>query len=557
MTDLENTITEAALENAIKFKGKASQGAIIGKLMSVDPTIKQRMKDVAPIIGKILGTINALTLDEQKAQLLALNPDFENEQAAKKQANKEGRNKLPELKNAEMGKVVTRIAPEPSKYNHIGHAVSFLLNYMYAVKYEGKCIMRFDDTNPDKCKQEYVDAMQEDVLDYLGINAEKIVFASDYQDDFITKAESLITDSKAYTTNQEQADMSLYRREMKDHSDRDKDVALVQKEWAQMKEGGDFVLRLKIDMQHKNAVMRDPVIFRVVADPHYKTDDKYKVWPMYDLECAILEGALGVTHVLRGSEFESRIELQDHIRSLFDLQNPTIKQYARTNVQEATTKGREIRELIETGDYIGWDDPRLVTLRALKRRGIVREAFYELAKVVGMSKTNSFLDFSVISSINRKLLDESAKRFFCVIDPVDVVLEDAPARILKLNMHPHKDLGVREFNTTNEYLLEKKDVDEMADGEHIRLIDNLNFVNNQCVSELHRDFAGDKLIQFLVKDETMPITVRMPDNVVLEGFAERDITTLEVGEVIQFQRFGFCRLDAITNGVYEFWYTHD
>jgi len=561
ISQLQEIITIAALENALKFKGTASQGAIIGKLMSVDSTIKQRMKEVSPIIAEILSEVNALSPDKQKELLLSLNPEFEKEQIAKKQAHKEHRNELPELKNAIVGAVVTRLAPEPSKYNHLGHAVSFLLNYMYAIKYNGKCIMRFDDTNPDKSKQEFVDAMQADVLEYLGIKVDKIVFASEYQDDLIARAEQLIREGKAYTSNQEQTDMALYRREMRNHSDRDKPIAVVQSEWAQMKTGAEFVLRLKIDMQHKNAVMRDPVIFRVVTDSHYRVGEKYKVWPMYDFECAILEGVLGVTHVLRGSEFETRIELQDYIRELYELPNPTVKQYARVNVQEsdvkATTKGREIRELIASGEYIGWDDPRLVTLRALKRRGIVKEAYYELAKVVGMSKTNSYLDFSVIASINRKLLDESAKRFFCVIDPVEIVLDTAPSRKLELKMHPHLDLGTRVFNTTKEYILERTDADAIIDGEHIRLMDNLNFVNNEFVSESHHDFLGKKLIHFLVKDETVPITVRMPDNIIFEGLAEKSIQTLEVGEVIQFQRFGFCRLDEIKGGTYNFWYTHD
>lgn len=563
--DLSEKIKEFALENAIKFDGKASQGAIIGKLMAFDSSLKAKMKEVAPQIGKILAEVNKLSLDEQKKQLLELNPDFEKEQAEKKAANKEARSDLPELKNAEIGKVITRVAPEPSKYPHLGHAVSFLLNYMYSTKYEGKCILRFDDTNPELSTYEYVDAIKEGVIDYLGVKFEKEVFASNEMEYMVSCAEELIAKGLAYTTNQPSSEMSTYRREMKDHPDREKTKEQITSEWNEMKKGNlefdDFALRLKIDMQHKNAVMRDPVIFRMVLAKHFREDEigKFKAWPMYDFESALLEGKLGITHVLRSNEFESRIELQDHIRNLFDLPNPTVKQYARTSVENASTKGREIRELIQSGEYIGWDDPRLITLKALQRRGIVREAYYELAKVIGMSKTNSVLDFSVISSINRRLLDESAKRFFCIIDSIEIETENGDETTIELPLHPHLDLGKRRMTISNKFILEKKDLDSITDDEEYRLIDAVNIQNNNIVSTSHKDFKGKKLIHFLPndKEQLVDIEILMPDCKTKKAIAEKNITTLKLGEVIQFQRFGFCRLDSIENGVYKFWYTHD
>jgi glutamyl-tRNA synthetase len=585
---LNKEIRIAALENALKFKGKCNQGAIIGKLFSLDPSLKSEMKTLAPLIGKIVSEINSKSLEEQKDELLKLKPNFEDELAEKKKHNKESRSDLPELRGAEMGKVVTRMAPEPSKYNHIGHAVSFLINYMYAKKYEGKCILRFDDTNPEKETQEYVDAMKSDVLDYLDIKADKVVFASDSNDEYIKIADKLVDSNNAYVCHCEQSTMSLFRREMKECSCRNESVDYHKNIWNSMKNNDipkdkngneiGYVLRLRIDMSHKNAVMRDPVIFRIVDKPHYRQGTKYKVWPMYDFECALIEGELGVTHVMRSNEFESRIELQNYIREVCGYSNhPIIKQYARFNVTGATTKGREIKELIDSGEFIGWDDPRLVTLRALKRRGIVKEAYYELAKVIGMSKTNSNLNFEVIAAINRKLLDASAKRFFFIENPVKIIVNNAPSKNLELEYHPEHNYGKRSFNLSNNYLIEKSDFERISQGEIIRLIDNINIRSNNekdktnfdFVSENYEDYRkekGKQIIHFLpgvddanINKEIVNVEILMPDNTIKNGLAEHNISKLNIGEVVQFQRFGFCRFDSFDkkNRIYKFWYTHE
>lgn len=557
MEELQLKIKEYALENAIKFNGKAGQGAVIGKLMASNPDLKQQMKEVAPLIGKTIAEVNKLSIEEQKEQLLKLNPDFEKEQQEKKAANKEARSDLPPLKDAIDGKVLMRIAPEPSKYNHIGHAMSFLINYMYVLRHKGKCILRFDDTNPEKESQEYVDAMQEDVINYLDIKVDKTVFASDRTEDYIKLADKLIEEDLAYTCNCEQSDISAKRRAMEECGCRNKPIEENKSVWKNMQGGSsNDILRLKIDMAHKNAVMRDPVIFRVITTEHYRQKDKFKVWPMYDFECAIIEGELGITHVLRSNEFDSRIELQNHIREMCGFTNhPVIKQYARFEVTGAITQGREIREKIESGEVSGWDDPRLVTLKALKRRGIVKDAYYELAKVVGMSKTNSKLDFSVIASINRKLLDASAKRFFCIIDPVEIEVKGAPKREIELPMHPHLDLGTRKFSVDENYFIEKEDKSDKV----TRLIDNFTFKGNEFISIEHSDKSAN-MIQFLPKDnnQIVNIEIKMPDNKDIKAIAEKNIESLKVNEVIQFQRFGFCRLDEIKDdGTRVFWYTHD
>jgi|APSaa5957512576_1039674.scaffolds.fasta_scaffold00008_118 glutamyl-tRNA synthetase len=563
---LEDSIRKYALENALKFKGKCNPGALVGKLLGEDPSRKAKMGEIMPKINEIVGEINQLSVEDQKAELLKIDPNYFEEQKEQKDKRKESRHELPELKNAVEGKVITRISPEPSKYNHFGHAISFLLNYMYSLKYKGKCVLRFEDTNPEKSTEEFVDAMKEDVLEYLDIKPSKTVFVSDHMNQYYDMAEQLINKDQAYTCSCKSEGISKGRRAMEDCACRSKDNAQTKADWEEMKKGtpeeGSITLRLKIDMQHKNAVMRDPVIFRLAYAKHYKQGIKYKVWPMYDFENAIEEGLLNITHVLRSNEFDSRIELQDHIRDLFQLPNPEVKQYARFKIENAVTQGREIRQLIESGNYNGWDDIRLVTLRALKRRGIPKEAYYELAKIIGMSKANSNLDFDVIAAESRKILDNQAERFFFIQDPKAITINNAPNQTVELDLHPDNKKGGRKFNTNTEFYLAPEDFNKIENGNLIRLMDCLNFKkqDNQLefVSTNLEDYKkdGNAIIHWLPKEKLIETEILMPDNTTIHGLSENALTKLKVNAVCQFERFGFCRLDSIENNKYKFWFTH-
>lgn len=564
---LENSIRKYALENALKFKGKCNPGALVGKLLGEDPGRKAKMGEIMPKINTIVSEINKLSPDQQKEELLKIDPNYFEEQQEQKEKRKEERHELPELKNAVEGKVITRISPEPSKYNHFGHAISFLLNYMYSIKYKGKCILRFEDTNPEKSTQEFVDAMQDDVINYLEIKPTEIVFVSDHIDQYYKLAEELINKDQVYTCSCKSEDISKNRRAMKECSCRNKNPKQTKSDWETMKAGtleeGNITLRLKIDMQHKNAVMRDPVIFRLAYATHYKQGTKYKVWPMYDFENAIEEGLLKITHVLRSNEFDSRVELQNYIRDLFKLPNPEIKQYARFNIENAVTQGREIRKLIESSEYSGWDDIRLVTLRALKRRGIPKEAFYELAKVIGMSKATSNLDFKIIASISRKILDEKAERFFFIQDPKLITVNNAPTQTVELDLHPDNKKGGRKFNTSTEFYISPDDFNKIENEDLIRLMDCLNLKKQdnqfEFVSTDLADYKkdGKSIIHWLPKEKLTEVEILMPNNTTIHGLAENNITKLKVGEVVQFTRFAFCRLDRIENSKFIFWYTHD
>ena len=580
MTKPEHYARLLALQNAVKYKGSANAKALTGAMVGKYPEFKSRMDELVKLLEKVAKEINALSPDEQTAELLKLNPDHFGQQQAAKQQRKESRQELPPLKNAIDGKVVTRIPPEPSKYNHLGHALSFLINYLYAKRYNGTCVLRFEDTNPEKATREFVEAMREDVLEYLDITPDRELFVSDDMNRFYEAAEDLIRRGEAYTCSCSAEAMHDQRRDMVGCEHRDQTTADNLLAWREMLGGnyreGTMVVRLKVAVDHKNAVMRDPVILRIVEAKHYRHGAKYKVWPMYDFENALEDSWCGVTHVMRSNEFETRIELQEHIKKLLDLPVQEVLQYGRFNITGATTQGREIRKMIEDGIVIGWDDPRLITLRALKRRGIVKEAYYELAKVCGMSKTQTNLDFGVLAAINRRILDETADRFSFVMDPVKIVVHGWPADLdsAELKLHPHLKRGGRPLKLNGTFMLAHDDAEKVKkEGKVFRLIDTANIVydakkkeftfHSKTIDEYRAVPEAQRygLVHFLpVVDgqELLKARVFKPTATYETGLLEPNARDLKPGDIVQLERYAFCRLDAVEkDGTRTFWYTHE
>jgi glutamyl-tRNA synthetase len=558
-----------ALENAVKFKGKANPGAIIGKILGEFPKVRKDSAKVMKEIQLIVKKVNVMSLEEQKAELEKRAPGFEKKKKKEKQKRKEVRLELPPLPKAVMGKVITRMPPEPSKYNHVGHAMSFLINYLYAQKYKGKCILRFEDTNPVKVNQEFIDSAKEDLLDYLEIKPSKIIFVSDDMEKLYKHAEEIIKKKHAYVCFCERDSMQQKRMKGIDCECRKTDAKKNLEEWKKMIKGqykeGKCILRLKGDMKHKNAVMRDPVIFRIVKKSHYKYKTKYCCWPMYDFYNAVEENFCKITHVLRSAEFDVRVELQDYIRKLFGYKNPQSYQYGRINIKGSTTKGREIRELIEKGAVTGWDDPRLVTLKAMRRRGFVKETFYELAIKVGLSKTQTNIDWTLLFSTNRKFLDKSSDRYFFIEEPKEITIKDAPKQDLELDLHPEYRKGGRKFKTGTKFIITKKDYNNMLKAKKdtvFRLMDCLNFrlEGKKFVfhSQPYTDFKESKgkiIIHWLPVDKNnVDIKIRTPENKLIKGIAESGVKNLKQGAIVQFERFAFARLD--NKKKMEFIYTH-
>ena len=558
-----NDIRAYALKNALKFKGKASGGAVMGKILAAHPELRARTKDVGKALGPILKEVNALNSEEQHEELKKLAPDLLIEE------KKEKKRGLPDLEGAVMGKVVTRIPPEPSKYAHIGHALSFLINYLYAQKYKGKCILKFEDTNPEKVTQEFVDEMTKDITEYLKIKPDKILLVSDDMPRMYKEAEKLIKKGNAFVCLCPREKMREMRHKGVGCEHRgispEENLTL----WKKMLKGkfkpGEATLRFTGDMEADNHVMRDPVLFRINTTKHFKHGTTYKVWPLYDFENAVGDCIHGVTHILRSQEFgKMRNEFQNHLKDLMGFKRQHITHYGRINIRGSITKGREIREAIEKGEMRGWDDPRLMTLRALKRRGILPEAIHELVYEVGLSLAETNIDFTVLSAINRRLLDDRANRYFFIPTPEKVKIGGAPKQEVKLKLHPEDEKrGHRAHRTDDEFLLAPEDVGALKKGELYRLMDCLNFhkegkrlVFDSLEYENYRE-KGKRIMHWLpAHSKLLDVEVLMPTGKWVKGKGEPDLKNIKVDEVIQAERFGFMRLDKKTPKKLTFWFTH-
>ncbi len=380
------------------------------------------------------------------------------------------------------------------------------------------------------------------------------------------KAEELIKKKKAYVCFCDRDTMQNLRHEGRACECRDQSVEQNLKFWDEMVSKkfpeGRCTLRLQGDIESDNHVMRDPVLFRISYAEHFRHKDKYCVWPLYDFENSVEDCKYGVTHILRSIEFgKMREELQNHIKKALGCKPQYVKEYGRFNIRGAVTQGRVIRQMIKEGKVSGWDDPSLVTLRALKRRGIVRKTYYELVKEVGVSAAPTNIDWTMISSINRSILDKEAERYFFVEEPIKIKIEGAPEQTLSLKKHPEIDKGFRKFHTNTEFFIDKKDYDKLSDGLH-RLMDCLNFIKKGSQLKFHStDYEnfkknGDLIIHWLPLKDNTDVKILMPDNTIKKGLGESSISNLKEGDIIQFQRFGFCRLDKKQEGYIQFVYAH-
>jgi glutamyl-tRNA synthetase len=531
---MKDLIKKHALLNAIEYNGKANVQAVMGKVLAENPELKKDMAAIGKETAKIVKEINSWPLEKQKGELKKFGKI--------EKPKKEEREGLPPLPNAEMGKVVTRLPPEPSKYNHIGHALSFLINYMYAKMYKGKCILRFEDTNPEKVKKEYVDAMKEDVLDYLDIKPDKIVFSSNDIPKMYEYAEKIIREGKAYVCTCSVEKTRKLRHEGIECEHRGISVEENLKMWEGMLgkkyKDGEAALRLKIDMQALNQALRDPAIFRIAYVKHFLQGRKYHVWPLYDFQNVIEDEICGITHIFRSSEF--RLELQNYIKDLLGFRKQTVVQYGRFEVEGAITQGREIRKLIEEGRIKGWDDPRLVTLKALKKRGIVKETYYKIAEKLGLNPTNAKIQWHMIAAENRKIIDPISPRFFFVGEPIEIVLDKAPKKTVKAPSFPNKKI-YRKIPITKKIFVDKIDFVQHK-GKEVRLMHFCNIILDKKAKVTSIKLKDVPKIHW-VSSKNAKINLVMPDANEVEGLAEPDINKVGPNQTVQLERIGFARCD--------------
>ena len=393
-----------------------------------------------------------------------------------------------DLASGKVQSVVTRFPPEPNGYLHFGHAKSICLNFGLARDYKGRCHLRLDDTNPTKEEQEYVDAIEAAVR-WLGFDwGEHHYFASDYFENLFDFACALIEKGFAYVDSQSAEDIRTNRGTLtspgKDSPFRNRSAAENHELFQAMRAGkfpdGSHVLRAKIDMASPNMNMRDPVLYRIRHAEHHRTANKWCIYPLYDYAHPLSDAIENITHSICTLEFEDHRPLYDWLLEkvaacgkLNPGALPHQYEFARLNLTYVVLSKRKLVTLIETKAVQGWDDPRMPTLVAARRRGYTPEGFRRFAEMIGVSKSDGWIDYAVLEECMRDHLNETASRKVAVLDPIRLVLENLPQDHYEACFapnHPQKpELGKREIPLTRELLIEREDFQEHPEKGYFRL----------------------------------------------------------------------------------------
>ncbi len=378
--------------------------------------------------------------------------------------------------------VCTRFPPEPNGYLHIGHAKSILLNYGLAGKYHGTFNMRFDDTNPTKEKEEFVDSIMEDIR-WLGADWEdRLYFASDYFDQMYECAVRLIQKGRAYVCDLSAEEIRAYRGTLteagKDSPYRERTVEENLRLFEEMRQGayqdGEKVLRAKIDMASPNINMRDPVIYRVARMSHHRTGDKWCIYPMYDFAHPIEDAIEGITHSICTLEFEDHRPLYDWVVRECGFENPPRQiEFAKLYLTNVVTGKRYIKKLVEDGIVDGWDDPRLVSIAALRRRGFTPESIKMFIDMCGVSKAQSSVDYAMLEYCIREDLKMKKARMMAVLHPIKLIIDNYPEGETEYldvpNNLENEALGTRKVPFCRELYIERDDFMEEPPKKYFRL----------------------------------------------------------------------------------------
>jgi len=379
-------------------------------------------------------------------------------------------------------RVHTRFPPEPNGYLHIGHAKSICLNFGIAEDYpKGKCNLRFDDTNPVKEDEEYVESIIEDVK-WLGFDFEdRLFFASDYFQQLFDYAVLLIKSGKAYVDDQSADEIRDTRGTLKEpgvdspHRNRSEEGNLIL--FNKMKAGefdnGEKVLRAKIDMAHPNLNMRDPVIYRILHAPHHRTGDDWCIYPMYDWAHGLEDSIEGITHSICTLEFEDHRPLYDWFLDQLGVYHPQQIEFARLNLNYTVMSKRKLKLLVDGNHVAGWDDPRMPTISGLRRRGYTPESIREFANRIGVAKRNGIIDIALLDHCLREDLNKRALRAMAVLDPVKVIITNYPEEQVEEldaeNNPEDESAGIRKLPFTRELYIERSDFMENPPKKFFRL----------------------------------------------------------------------------------------
>ena len=562
--ELKKEIRKITLQNAFEHGGETRDKIILGKILGTKPEFRTKVKEISQDISVIVAEINQLSNEEQKKEIDENFPEI----LVPKEKIQE-REGLPELKDAIQGKVITRFPPEPNGYPHIGHAKAAIINSEYAKMYGGKFILRMDDTNPEAERMEYHAAIKVG-LEWLGIEFDIVKSTSDDMELFYEKGMELINSGKAYICTCKRDDISKNRRERKECKCSREKIEKNNKNWEKMQDKfkpGEAIVRFRGDMKADNAVMRDPVLLRIIEGKHYTLGEKYRIWPSYDFAVAIEDSIDGVTHAFRSKEFELREELIDAILDALGMRKPYQGFFSRLEFKGMPISKRIIKPLIEEGKVSWYDDPRLPTLEALRRRGIKPEAIKKFIMSLGLTKANTLAPFDSLEAFNRKFVDSDSVRLFMVSNAKKISVKKLPMTSVEIPNHPVNNMGKRKLDVDENFYISGEDAQDIKKGKQVRLLG----LGNVLITKDETEFEGEYVegepsnipkIQWVSQKTAHQIKLVIPKTLFdgeefnedsleeLDVYTEPYYLQLKEGEEIQFVRFGYCRKDSQNQAIF-------
>ena len=552
--ELEELARKYALKNAVEHDGECNTNAVMGQIFA-EGEFEDKGK-VGRAAGKVCAEINQMSLEDQKEEMEAY--EYEEEEHE--------HDPIPDLDVDEDEDVVLRFAPNPNGPPHLGHVRGMVINGELKRKYNGKLILRFDDTDPvTKRPMKEAYQMYEEDYEWLGYKPDEVRYSSKNFNKYIEYAEKLIENGKAYVSKASQEEMQKHRREGTASKYRSQSPEENMDLWEKMKNGGleegEAVLKVKTDLDHKNPAVRDFVAFRIIEDAdHPITGDKYRVWPLLDFQGAIEDKLMGTTHIVRGKDLRASTKRQKFVYEYFDWEYPDIRYWGNVRISgfDAPVSSSTLGKMVNKGELDGWDDPRAPTIRALKRRGFRPEAIRNFFKEMGVTENDVEASIEGLEKENTRLIDEESDRAFLVRDPVRLEIEEVPEDLkAEIPVHPdfpergHREYDLDVENGKVEIFVEKKDLED----RFIRLKGLCNIKVEGGSTKYrpgdHKDaLENDAEFIHWVPEQSEEVTVRMPDGEDFEGLVEPK--NIEVDEVVQFERFGFARKDSQN----VFYFTH-
>jgi len=564
--DVRDVIRRLALYNALQYGGQARAGAVLGKVLAERPDLKGDLAAVLPVVHAVVKDVNQLSPERQQQILAEQWPSLLEEKRVQPEEKR-----LPPLPNAEKYPLIhLRFCPNPDGALHLGGCRAAVLDDEYAQLYHGRLTLRFDDTDPrtKSPMREAYDWIRAD-LDWLGVTWHQEVYQSDRLELYYAYARRLLDAAVAYVCTCPPRRFRSLTLAQTACPCRDLPPEAQLDRWHRMLDGryreGDAVVRMKTNLTHPNPAVREWPALRIIdvaKYPHPRVGDRYRVWPLFAFCCGIDDHELEISHILRGKEHLTNSVRVSFLYDYLGWSTQEAIHYGRLKILGTVLSKSKIRKGILEGTYSGWDDPRLGTLKALKRRGFLPETIRQFITDLGPKPVDVKVSWSNLEAINRKRLDPLVNRFFFVANPVTLsIINVDETRTAKIRLHPdYPEKGYRVFTITPQknkdvLLVSKKDVNLFKKDKIIRLMELFNIKIKIVQDEVEADYHSETyqeakavdapLIHWIPASTGVKTSVVLSDATAVEGVAEDQCKTLKQGDIIQFERFGFARIDEV------------